>query len=60
MALRYFRKLAIEQLEQQCGSKVTDCRYIKYVITVPAIWSETAKQFMRKGISKTIFKNNHY
>ena len=49
MSLKYFRQLALEQLEQQCGS-TTDSNYnnlVKYVITVPAIWKQSAKQFMR-------------
>jgi hypothetical protein len=45
-ALRFFRKHAIQEISDQCGTKIlTDD--IRWVITVPSIWQEPAKQFMR-------------
>ncbi|KAB7507453.1 Heat shock protein 12A [Armadillidium nasatum] len=46
LALRYFRDHAIKELSEQTGIEVED-EDIRWVITVPAIWSHPAKQFMR-------------
>ncbi|XP_052816570.1 heat shock 70 kDa protein 12A-like isoform X2 [Mya arenaria] len=47
MSLRYLRDHLVEALTRQVdGIKETD---ILYVLTVPAIWSDAAKQFMREA-----------
>ena len=33
---------------------------ILYVLTVPAIWSESAKEFMKKAAKKVFFLHNQY
>ena len=45
-ALSFFRTRALVEISDQSGAKVADDD-IRWVITVPAIWHEPAKQFMR-------------
>ncbi|XP_071528286.1 uncharacterized protein [Panulirus ornatus] len=45
-ALRYFRDHALRELSDQAGVAVLE-EDVRWVITVPAIWSHPAKQFMR-------------
>ncbi|XP_063598822.1 uncharacterized protein LOC134775279 isoform X2 [Penaeus indicus] len=45
-ALRYFRDHALRELSDQAGVTVLE-EDVRWVITVPAIWSHPAKQFMR-------------
>ncbi|XP_074593489.1 heat shock 70 kDa protein 12A-like isoform X2 [Brevipalpus obovatus] len=45
-SLRYFKNHALNELTNECGTKVAD-EDIRWVVTVPAIWRQTAKQFMR-------------
>ncbi|XP_067833369.1 LOW QUALITY PROTEIN: heat shock 70 kDa protein 12B, partial [Heptranchias perlo] len=47
-ALRYFRKHALKELNDQF-SMALDSDDIRWVITVPAIWKQPAKQFMREA-----------
>ena len=59
-ALAYFRKLAIREVTDHCGTKLY-AEDIKWVITVPAMWRPAAKQFMREaaylvGITLTQFR----
>ncbi|KAL7975909.1 hypothetical protein Chor_011824 [Crotalus horridus] len=47
-ALRFFRQQAVQELKDQCPAlPVADA--IRWVITVPAIWKQPAKQFMREA-----------
>lgn len=47
MALRYLRENFLQELHKQViGVEETD---IQYVLTVPAIWDDNAKQFMREA-----------
>ena len=47
MAFRYLKDHMLSVLRTQTvGMKETD---IRYVITVPAIWTDKAKQFMREA-----------
>ena len=46
-ALRYFRNHALQELSDQSQTKILN-EDIRWVITVPAIWKEPAKQFMRE------------
>ena len=43
-SIGFFKRHVIEVLSKQRGVKAED---ISWVLTVPAIWSETAKQLMR-------------
>ncbi|XP_066980915.1 uncharacterized protein [Macrobrachium rosenbergii] len=45
-ALKYFREHALKELSDQAGVEVLE-EDVRWVITVPAIWSHPAKQFMR-------------
>lgn len=47
-ALRYFRDHALRELSDQAGVAVLE-EDVRWVITVPAIWSHPAKQFMRNA-----------
>ncbi|KAI0983717.1 hypothetical protein GJ496_003540 [Pomphorhynchus laevis] len=47
-ALAYFKDYAMKELNEQTGSKLTD-EDLKWVITVPAIWRQPAKAFMRQA-----------
>lgn len=48
MAIRYLRKHLLDMAQKQVLSDVTE-DLIGWVITVPAIWDEGAKQFMREA-----------
>ena len=51
ITLRYFRDHAIQELRDATGTKI-DGEDIRWVITVPAIWRQQAKQFMREAAYK--------
>ena len=47
-SLAYFKDLAIQEITDQSAMTIgTDV--IRWVITVPAIWRASAKQFMRRA-----------
>lgn len=46
-SLRYISEKALEKLSEQIG-KVISAK-IRWVLTVPALWSEEHKHFMRKA-----------
>ena len=48
ISLRYFRDHAIQELRDATGTKLGG-EDIRWVITVPAIWRQQAKQFMREA-----------
>ena len=48
MTLNYFRNHALRELTDATGYKVCD-EEVRWVITVPAIWRQKAKQFMREA-----------
>ncbi|XP_075705701.1 heat shock 70 kDa protein 12B-like, partial [Rhinoderma darwinii] len=47
-ALRFFKEHAVLELKEQCPS-LDENKGIRWVITVPAIWKQPAKQFMREA-----------
>uniref|UniRef100_A0A8C5W9X6 Heat shock protein family A (Hsp70) member 12B n=1 Tax=Leptobrachium leishanense TaxID=445787 RepID=A0A8C5W9X6_9ANUR len=47
-ALRFFKEHAVKELQDQCPS-LNENEAIRWVITVPAIWKQPAKQFMREA-----------
>ncbi|KAM9331512.1 heat shock 70 kDa protein 12B [Gastrophryne carolinensis] len=47
-ALRFFKEHAVQELRDQCPS-LDENEGIRWVITVPAIWKQPAKQFMREA-----------
>ncbi|KAE8589491.1 hypothetical protein XENTR_v10017584 [Xenopus tropicalis] len=50
-ALQYFKEQALKELSDQAGSEM-DSAEVRWVITVPAIWKQPAKQFMRQAAYK--------
>lgn len=52
-SLKYLK----ESLLEEAGKQQTDIEQedIKWIITVPAIWSDPAKSFMRRAAVKMIF-----
>ena len=56
MTLNYFRNHALRELADATGSKVLE-QDVRWVITVPAIWRQNAKQFMREAAYEVL---NHF
>ncbi|XP_043911898.1 heat shock 70 kDa protein 12A [Protopterus annectens] len=50
-ALQFFKEQALKELSDQTGSEF-DNNDVRWVITVPAIWKQPAKQFMRQAAYK--------
>ncbi|XP_058043343.1 heat shock 70 kDa protein 12A isoform X3 [Ahaetulla prasina] len=50
-ALQYFKEQALKELSDQAGSEFENSD-VRWVITVPAIWKQPAKQFMREAAYK--------
>jgi len=48
MTLKFFKDHALRELSNQCGTTI-DNDDVRWIITVPAIWNEQAKQFMRQA-----------
>ncbi|XP_061524532.1 heat shock 70 kDa protein 12B [Phycodurus eques] len=47
-ALRFFREHALKEVKEQTSS-VLERDQVRWVITVPAVWRQPAKQFMREA-----------
>uniref|UniRef100_A0A3B3QHL1 Heat shock protein 12B n=1 Tax=Paramormyrops kingsleyae TaxID=1676925 RepID=A0A3B3QHL1_9TELE len=47
-ALRFFRQHALKEIKDQ-SSSVLEGTAVRWVITVPAVWRQPAKQFMREA-----------
>ena len=47
--LRYLKEFTLSKLSVQWGSERVSARDVMWAMTVPAAWSETAKQTMRKA-----------
>ncbi|CAF2048753.1 unnamed protein product [Rotaria magnacalcarata] len=47
-ALQYFKEHALRELSDQSGTRFVN-EDVRWVITVPAIWKQAAKQFMREA-----------
>ncbi|XP_039719763.1 heat shock 70 kDa protein 12B isoform X2 [Pteropus medius] len=47
-ALRFFKEHALQELSEQCPS-LPGKDTVRWVLTVPAIWKQPAKQFMREA-----------
>ncbi|XP_035185171.1 heat shock 70 kDa protein 12A [Oxyura jamaicensis] len=50
-ALQFFKEQALKELSDQAGSDFENTE-VRWVITVPAIWKQPAKQFMRQAAYK--------
>ena len=53
LTLRYFRDHALRELTDATGAKVLP-EDIRWVITVPAIWRQKAKQFIREAAYQVV------
>ena len=54
IAINYLREQVLKKLESTLkGTKEED---IQYVITVPAIWEDQSKMFMRKAAEKVLVR----
>lgn len=51
LALKYFKDHALQELSDQSGMKIVN-EDIRWVISVPAIWRASAKQFMRQAANE--------
>ncbi|XP_038648867.1 heat shock 70 kDa protein 12B-like [Scyliorhinus canicula] len=58
-ALRYFRKHALKELNDQFLIAL-DTNDVRWVITVPAIWKQPAKQFMREAAYQAELASREY
>lgn len=47
-SLRYFKEHALEELSDQSATRIYN-EDVRWVVTVPAIWRPSAKQFMRQA-----------
>ena len=47
-ALEYLKTKALERIHEQSGVEYT-AEEVRWVVTVPAIWKQSAKQFMREA-----------
>ena len=47
-ALGFLKDKALQRIHQQSGVEYT-AREVRWVVTVPAIWKQSAKQFMREA-----------
>lgn len=50
-SLDYFRETAKAELERATGAKWVETE-VKWILTVPAIWGDRAKQFMTEAAEK--------
>ena len=50
-ALRFFKDHCLQELSDQSSTRIANDD-IRWVITVPAIWRQPAKQFMRQAAYK--------
>nr|XP_025040258.1 heat shock 70 kDa protein 12A-like isoform X2 [Pelodiscus sinensis] len=55
-ALQFFKEQALKELSDQAGSDFENSE-VRWVITVPAIWKQPAKQFMRQAAYKVRLQN---
>ena len=54
MSIRYLKDHLMNMLNKQTGGSFDESD-IQYVITVPAIWKDNAKQFMREAAQEVGF-----
>ena len=54
-SLEYLKDRALERIHKQSGVQYTT-EEIQWVVTVPAIWKQSAKQFMREAAFEVTLK----
>ena len=53
MSIRYMREHLLAELDKQAAN-IHEAE-IQYVLTVPAIWDDSAKQFMREAAVQVLY-----
>lgn len=53
-SLKFFKDHALRELSDQSGVKILP-EDVKWVLTVPAIWKQPAKQFMREASYEVLY-----
>ena len=56
-AIKYLGSHLLEQLNTELGSEIKQ-EQVKWVLTVPAIWSDQAKFFMREAMYEVFSISN--
>lgn len=59
MALKFLRDKAVEQINREESSHLPN-KKIQWIITVPTIWTDVAKDVMRKAATKVIIRTCSY
>lgn len=59
MALKFLRDKAVEQINREELSHLPN-KKIQWIITVPTIWTDVAKDVMRKAATKVIIHTCSY
>ena len=49
LSLKYMKDKALEVIQDETGDRNYTAKDVQWVITVPAIWTPGAKQFMREA-----------
>ena len=52
LSIKYMKERAVEIIRERTGDERYTAKDIQWVITVPAIWTPAAKQFMRETAYK--------
>ena len=47
--IKFLRDEAVKMIRQESGDEGYKAEDIQWVVTVPAVWTPTAKQFMREA-----------
>lgn len=51
-SLEYMKKKVLKKITKECEGLEITAERIHWIVTVPAIWDEFAKQFMREAAEK--------
>lgn len=51
-AIKYMKDCLLKELKEKNDENAEEAESIRWVLTVPAIWDEYAKKFMRKAAEK--------
>jgi molecular chaperone DnaK (HSP70) len=56
LAIRYLKEHCLAKIQAYMGGEIQD-EDLYFVLTVPAIWDDPAKQFMREAAEKVLYFN---
>ena len=56
LAIRYLKEHSFAKIQAFCKGMILD-KDLYFVLTVPAIWDDPAKQFMREAAEKVLYFN---